>query len=155
MSKLKGIIVGGPIPTKDEFLDGNYLVTKLREKVIGVRDIGDADKSGLKELVEKSQDILAEQEIIHEKKLLEKFFETLGESPERVVYDEKGIRKAIQYGAVEILILSKKLDKNLSKELKKLANSISSKVEIVSVDTTEGEQFYKLSGMGALLRFQV
>ncbi|MCH9030491.1 MAG: PLP-dependent transferase, partial [Bacteroidetes bacterium] len=61
-----------------------------------------------------------EQEIIREKKLLDKFFETLGERPERVVYDEKGIRKAIQYGAVEILILSKKLDKNLSKELKKL-----------------------------------
>ena len=155
MPKLKGILVGGPIPTKDEFIDGNYLVTKLREKVIGVRDIGDANESGLKELVEKSRDLLAEQEIIHEKKLLDKFFETLGERPERVVYDEVGIRKAIQYGAVEILILSKKLDKNLSKELKKLALAISSKVEIVSIDTTEGEQFYNLSGMGALLRFKV
>ena len=155
MPKLKGILVGGPIPTKDEFIDGNYLVTKLREKVIGVRDIGDANESGLKELVEKSRDLLAEQEIIHEKKLLDKFFETLGERPERVVYNEEGIRKAIQYGAVEILILSKKLDKNLSKELKKLALAISSKVEIVSIDTTEGEQFYNLSGMGALLRFKV
>ena len=155
MPKLKGILVGGPIPTKDEFIDGNYLVTKLREKVIGVRDIGDANESGLKELVEKSRDILAEQEIICEKKLLDKFFETLGERPERVVYNEEGIRKAIQYGAVEILILSKKLDKNLSKELKKLALAISSKVEIVSIDTTEGEQFYNLSGMGALLRFKV
>ena len=155
MPKLKGILVGGPIPTKDEFIDGNYLVTKLREKVIGVRDIGDANESGLKELVEKSRDILAEQEIIREKKLLDKFFETLGERPERVVYNEEGIRKAIQYGAVEILILSKKLDKNLSKELKKLALAISSKVEIVSIDTTEGEQFYNLSGMGALLRFKV
>ena len=155
MPKLKGILVGGPIPTKDEFIDGNYLVTKLREKVIGVRDIGDANESGLKELVEKSRDLLAEQEIIHEKKLLDKFFETLGENPGMVVYDEAGIRKAIQYGAVEILILSKKLDKNLSKELKKLALAISSKVEIVSIDTTEGEQFYNLSGMGALLRFKV
>jgi len=155
MPKLKGILVGGPIPTKDEFLDGNYLVTKLREKVIGVRDIGDANESGLKELVGKSQDILAQQEIIYEKKLLEKFFERLGESPERVVYDEEGIKKALQYGAVEVLIVSKKLDKNLLKELKKLAKTISSKFEIVSVDTTEGEQFYKLSGMGALLRFSV
>jgi len=155
MPKLKGILVGGPIPTKDEFIDGNYLVTKLREKVIGVKDIGDANESGLKELVEKSRDILAEQEIIREKKLLDKFFETLGERPERVVYDEVGIRKAIKYGAVEILILSKKLDKNLSKELKKLALAISSKVEIVSIDTTEGEQFYNLSGMGALLRFKI
>ena len=155
MPKLKGIIVGGPIPTKDEFLDGNYLVTKLKEKVMGVRDIGDSDESGLKELVEKSQDLLAEQEIIHEKKLLEKFFERLGENPEMVVYDEEGIRKALKYGAVETLIVSKNLDKNLSKELKKLAQAISSKFEIVSTDTTEGEQFYNLSGMGALLRFKI
>ncbi len=27
MPKLKGILVGGPIPTKDEFLEGDYLVT--------------------------------------------------------------------------------------------------------------------------------
>jgi len=155
MPKLKGIIVGGPIPTKDEFLDGKYLVTKLREKVIGAKDIGNSDESGLKELVVKSQDILAEQEIVHEKKILEKFFESLGEKPDLVVYDESGIRKAFEYGAVETLILSKKFDKKLSKEFKKLAKSISSKFEIVSTDTTEGEQFYKLSGMGALLRFKI
>ena len=155
MKKLKGIIVGGPIPTKDEFLDGNYLVTKLREKVIGVKDIGDTNESGLKELVKKSHDILANQEIIQEKKLLEKFFEKLGENPDMAINDEKGIRKAIEYGAVETLILSKKLDKKLSNELKKLAENISSNTEIVSIETEEGEQFYNLSGMGALLRFKI
>jgi len=67
-NKLKGIIVGGPVPTKDEFLDGDYLVTKLKEKIIGRKDIGGSDESGLKELVAKSQDILSQQEIIHEKK---------------------------------------------------------------------------------------
>ena len=88
--KLKGILIGGPIPTKDEFIDGEYMVTKLREKVIGRIDLGDSSQSGLKELVEKSQDILANQEIVHEKKLLEKFFETLGEKPDLVVYKEEG-----------------------------------------------------------------
>ena len=48
--KLKGILVGGPIPTKDEFLEGEYMVTKLREKVIGKIDLGDSSKSGLKEI---------------------------------------------------------------------------------------------------------
>ncbi len=155
MKRLKGILVGGPIPTKDEFLDGNYLVTKLREKVIGVKDIGDSDESGLKELVQKSQDILKNQEIIYEKKLLENFFERLGEKPDLVVYDEKGIRKALEYGAVETLILSQKLNKKFLNELKKLAENISSKIEIVSVETEEGEQFYNLSGMGAMLRFKI
>ena len=153
--KLKGILVGGPIPTKDEFLEGEYMTTQLREKLIGRIDIGDTDESGLKELVQKSQDILANQEIIYEKKLLEKFFQTLGENPDKAVYDEEGIRKAIQYGAIETLIFSKDFDKLKTKELKKLAENISAKIEIVSTDTTEGEQFKRLSGIGALLRFKI
>ncbi len=155
MKKLKGILVGGPIPTKDEFLDGNYLVTKLQEKIIGRVDIGDADESGLKELVQKSQDVLSEQESIKEKKLLEKFFDALGQNPDKVFYNYDDIKKALEYGAVDILILSKKLKKDVSHELTKMAENTGAIVEIVSTETEEGEQFYNLSGMGALLRFKI
>lgn len=153
--KLKGILVGGPIPTKDEFLEGNYLTTQLREKVIGRVDLGDTDESGLKELVEKSQDILANQEIIKEKKLLEKFFETLGEHRDLVEYKEEGIRKALQYGAVDILFLTKDYDKDKAKEFKSLAENIGAQIEIISTETPEGEQFKNLGGIGALLRFKI
>ncbi|HJZ19163.1 MAG TPA: peptide chain release factor aRF-1 [Candidatus Nanoarchaeia archaeon] len=155
MPRLKGILVGGPIPTKNEFLEGGYLPTKLQEKVIGILDIGDSDESGLKELVAKSMDILASQEIIKEKKLLEKFFETLGEKPDMAVYGEKDTKKALEYGAVDMLILSKKLDKQISHELKGMADNTGAKMEIVSTETTEGEQFYNLSGIGALLRYKI
>lgn len=151
--KLKGILVGGPIPTKDEFLDGEYMTTQLREKVIGRVDIGDTDESGLRELVKKAQDILANQEIIKETKLLEKFFETLGEKPDLAVYKIEDVKKALNYGAVEILILSKDYDKVESKELRRLADGISAKFEIVSTETDEGKQFKNLSGVGAILRF--
>lgn len=153
--KLKGILIGGPIPTKDEFIDGEYLTAQLQEKIIGKIDLGDTDESGLKELVEKSQDILASQEIIHEKKLLEKFFETLGEKRDMVAYKEDEIRKALQYGAVDILLLTKDFDKDKASELKSLAEKIGSTIEIISTETTEGEQFFNLGGMGALLRFKV
>jgi len=155
MPKLKGILIGGPIPTKDEFVDGEYLATKLREKLIGRVDIGDSDESGLKELVEKSRDILVGQEIVLEKKILEKFFENLGEKPELTFYKEQDIRKALQYGAVDLLIISKDFDKNIAKELTELAENIGSTIELVSTETTEGEQFNNLSGIGALLRFKV
>lgn len=153
--KLKGILVGGPIPTKDEFLDGGYLISTLQDKIIGVKDIGDADEAGLKELVEKSKDILSEQEIIREKKILEKFFEKLGEDKEKVLYKYDDVKKALEFGAVDTLILSKKLNKEIIKELEKLAENISSKIEIVSTETSEGEQFLNLSGIGALLRFKI
>jgi len=133
--KLKGILIGGPIPTKDEFVDGEYMVTKVREKIIGVRDLGDSSESGLKELVEKSQDVLAQQEIIHEKKILERFFQTLGEKPELATLKEPDTKKALEYGAVAILLLAKDLDKTISKNLKKIAGEIGSDIEIISKDT--------------------
>ncbi len=153
--KLKGILVGGPIPTKDEFLDNDYLTTQLQEKVIGRVDIGDTSESGLKELVEKAQDILASQEIIHEKKILEKFFETLGEKPDLAVYKEPRLKKALEYGAVDTLCLSKELPKDKIKELKADAENISSNIEMISTETSEGEQFKNLGGIGAILRFNI
>lgn len=153
MPKLKGILIGGPVPTKDEFLQKGELVTKLKDIVIGVKDLGNTDESGLEELVELGQDILANQEIIKEKKLLEKFFETLGKKPHLAAYGEEPVKKALKYGAVQILLLSKKLSKDKVREMKAMAESISAEVEMVSVETPEGEQFWNLSGIGAILRF--
>lgn len=153
--KLKGILIGGPIPTKDEFIDNEYLPTLLRNKIIGRIDIGGSDESGLKELVEKSQDILANQEIVYEKKLMEKFFNTLGSKPDFVVYKYDSVKKALEYGAVDTLLLSKDYDKSLIHELKNISDENGTKVEMVSTDTEEGKQFFQLSGVGALLRYKL
>ena len=155
MPKLKGILIGGPIPTKDEFVDNEYLATKLREKIIGRIDIGGSDESGLRELVEKSQDILADQEIVHEKKIMEKYFETLGEKPHLSTLKLDTTKKALEYGAVGTLLLSTKIEKRIAKELIAIAQNIGSVIEIISTDTTEGEQFFNLGGVGAILRFAV
>lgn len=154
-TRLKGVLIGGPIPTKDEFVDGQYLVTKIREKIIGVIDIGGSDENGLKELVKKSERILADQEIIHEKKMLERFFKTLGEKPDLATLKEKDTKIALNYGAVDTLFLSKTIDKNLIKEFRVMAKKMGSKLEIVSIDTEEGEQFKNLGGIGAILRFKL
>lgn len=155
MPRLKGIIVGGPIPTKDEFLEGEYLATKLREKVLGKVDVGDASESGLKELVEKSQNILANHERIEEKKTVEKFFQSLGENPEKTTLGEKNTKFALEHGAVETLYLSAKIAKEKIKELKIMAEGIGSEIKIISLETPEGEQFYNMGGIGAILRFRV
>jgi len=154
LPKLKGIIIGGPVPTKEDFLKEGQLVTQLREKVIGTKDIGYADEHGIELLVEASGDFLQEQEITHEKQLLEGFFERLGKN-DRVAYKKEDVEKAFKYGAINLLILSKKLGKMKIEELRKRADDISAKVEIVSVETPEGEQFWNLGGVGALLRFEI
>ncbi|MEM4271877.1 MAG: peptide chain release factor aRF-1, partial [Candidatus Pacearchaeota archaeon] len=96
MPKLKGILVGGPVPTKDEFLETGELATKLKEKVIAVKDIGYVDEHGLKLLVEASQEDIQGQELIKEKNMVNKFFETLGKSKEKAVYGIERTKLAIE-----------------------------------------------------------
>ncbi len=154
MPRLKGILVGGPIPTKEEFLVEGDLVTKLKEKVIAVKDIGYVDEHGLRLLVESSQEDIAEQEIIKEKKILEEFFNTLGKNPDKAVYGEEKVNKALERGAAEKILISTKLNKHEIAAIEKKAINISAHVILISTETDEGVQFYNITkGVGAILRF--
>ena len=97
-----------------------------------MKDIGYTDEHGLELLVEESQDLLAEQEIIYEKKILENFFNFLGKYPKKTAYGLKPVKKALEMAAVDTLLLSKKLKKPELNELKKKAEEISSNIEIIS-----------------------
>lgn len=152
--KLKGILVGGPIPTKDEFLDKGQLVTKLKDKVIAVKDIGGTEMHGLEELVQACEDVLAEQEITKQKTILEEFFSTLAKEPDKAAYGEAEVEQRLTEGAVEKLILSKTaLDKKTIKKFKELANNTSSEVHLVTNETAQGTQFDNLGGIAGVLRF--
>ena len=159
MPKLKGILIGGPIPTKEDFLDEGQLATQLKEKVIAIKDIGYVDEHGLELLVEDSQKDIAQQELIKEKNILERFFETLGKNKSKATYGEEKIKLALERGAVEILLISKDLQKNepeKTKPLEELAKNIGSEIVIISTDHQDGEQFVNLTkGLGAILRFAI
>jgi len=155
MKNLKGLLVGGPGPTKEDFLKEGNLVTALHEKVVAVKDIGYADEHGLELLVECSGDVLAEQEIIYEKKILEKFFNMLGKQKDKTAYGMDEVEKALNLGAVDTLFLSKKLKRADIKSFEKRALETSVKVELISVDTEEGVQFWNLGGVGGILRFKI
>jgi len=155
MPKLKGILVGGPIPTKDEFLEGEYMTTNLRQKVMGKIDLGDSSESGLRELVERSHELLVNHERTREKKDVEALFKSLGEQPEKSTLGEKETRRALEMGAVAILYLSSKLEKTKIRELTNMAENIGSTVKTISIETPEGEQFFNMGGIGAILRFEI
>jgi len=150
---LKGILVGGPMPTKDDWLKDGGLVTALRNKVLGMVDLGYSDAHGIDLLVEGSQEILAEEEITKEKKLMEDFFNMLGKKKELTAYGLEPVKKALNLGAVDKLFISKNLPKIEIKDLTKQAEDMGTGVELISMDTEEGEQFFNLSGVGAILRY--
>src|SRR3989344_3614356 len=103
---LKGILVGGPGPTKETFFDGSYLFTELKRKVLAVKDIGYTDSEGLHELVEKSQDVLHEEEIAKEKKVMQEFFKLLAKESNKTAYGKDAVKEALKLGSVDTLLLS-------------------------------------------------
>ncbi len=71
MKNLQGVIIGGPGPVKEDFTKAKFYNYQL--KILGVIDTGYADEQGLKELMEKSGDLLKEQEAVKEKKIVADF----------------------------------------------------------------------------------
>jgi peptide chain release factor subunit 1 len=105
---LDGVLVGGPSPTKDEFLDGDYLHHEIQEKVLGKFDVAYTDESGLYDLVDAGQDVLADQEVVKDKKQMEEFFEKLHRG-DQATYGFEPTRQNLQMGAVDRLLLSEDL----------------------------------------------
>jgi len=155
MDGLKGILVGGPGPTKYEFVEGNTITTDLKKKIIGIRDLSYTDEFGLNELVDKSQDVLAAEEIADEKKIMNLFFEKLAKNPKIVTYGEENTRKAIELGAVDVLLLSEALDETLMDAYDALARQYGTTVKIISTETREGVQLKELGKIASILRYEV
>ena len=105
---LLGILIGGPSPTKEEFYEGEYLHHELQRKVIGLFDVSYTDESGLFELVEKAQEVLQELDIMREKRLMNRFLREIAKDG-LAAYGEEEIRKYLNLGAVDTLLLSEDL----------------------------------------------
>lgn len=106
---LVGILVGGPGHTKNKFLDGGFLHHELQKKIIGIVDTSYNGEYGLRELVDRAENILQDLELTHERELVQHFLKMLV-NDEPVTYGEKEVRYAFQIGAVDTALLSEALD---------------------------------------------
>jgi len=141
---LKGIIVGGPGPTKYDFIDSGSITTEVKNKIIAIKDLSYTGEFGLEELLEKSQDVLAEEEVIEEKKIVKKFFELLSTKPGMVSYGEDEVMKNLKMGTVDTLLISEVLEDKKIEELEKEAKLMSTEVKIISTETREGNQLKEI-----------
>lgn len=152
---LKGILVGGPGPTKYEFVEGNYITGDIKKKIIGIKDLSYTEEEGLQELLDKSQDLLAQEEIAEEKKIMLRFLETLATKPKKIAYGIIEVKKMLELGAVDILLISEANEDDIIDEFEQLAKKSSTDVRIISVETREGTQLRDLGKVGAILRYEV
>ncbi len=71
---VKGLIVSGPGPTKEEFINGNYLEYRLQNNIISTIDASYSGAEGIREAFAKSSDILGNFRMVEEKILVESLF---------------------------------------------------------------------------------
>jgi len=109
---IKGILVGGPGPTKQYFVEEKYLHYEIQEKIIDTFDTGYTDEFGLRELVSNASETMSSLKISQEKKLMKRFLKEVTKTEGSLaVYGEFQIRKALEMGVVDTILLSESLRK--------------------------------------------
>ena len=153
MNNLKSILIGGPGQTKKKFFNGNHLNNNLKIKTLKLKDIGNTDGTGLRDLVNKSEKLLAQESIIQEKKIMEKFLLLLAKEETKVSYGKSEIEKELKIKAVETLLLSESLNDDVLECYEEKCEESGVEFKIISTDTTEGMQLKALGGFAAILRW--
>jgi peptide chain release factor subunit 1 len=108
---LRGLLLGGPGPTKYDFEEGDYLNYVLKQKIIATIDTSYVSERGVEEVVEKSQDLLKGVRYMEEKRIVQKFLYELGHETGLASYGETQVRRHLNAGLVDTLLLSEKLDR--------------------------------------------
>ena len=93
-NSIKGLIVGGPGPTKDYFLKSEYLDYRLDNKIISVVDTSYSGGEGVRETMEKASDSISNMRVVEEKNLIQKFLREINREKGLAVY---GVKNVISY----------------------------------------------------------
>ncbi len=110
MEDLQGIFIGGPGPSKEKYVNDESLDYRLRDKILDVVDLGYGGTEGIRALIEKIKDKIANVKFIKEKEVMQLFLKEISNDTGMAAYGLKEVQKALNMGAAEKLILSEKLD---------------------------------------------
>ena len=103
---LKGVIVGGPGPIKEDFLKGDYLHYELKDKILTTVDTGYTGHEGVKEVVDRSKDFLRNVRFYEERKIVQDFLYNIGQDTGLATYGEREVTQALRSNNVRVLLLS-------------------------------------------------
>lgn len=142
---VKGLIVGGPGPTKDNFLKEEYLDYRLQNNVLVVLDTSYSGDEGVREIIDKAQKdgILAEFRVMEEKQLVKKFMGEVHSNRGLGIYGIFDVVKAMQSGMADLVLVTSdisyvKLDfkckscKNVQEKIVERAAMTATKQEVLS-----------------------
>ncbi len=109
---LQGIIIGGPGATKDYVVKNDYFHHEIKKLIREpFFDVGYSNESGLRELIQRAGGLMDQIELDAERKLVDSFLREVMQAHPKATYGEVMIRKALEQGAVERLLLSENVSK--------------------------------------------
>jgi peptide chain release factor subunit 1 len=105
--KIKGLIVGGSGPAKEYYVKSGHM--NYQVKILGVFDTGYTDdRVGMNELLSKTKEVLAEQESIRERTVMEKFMMEVARG-KLAAYGYQKVMAVLNANKVSTLLISEDL----------------------------------------------
>lgn len=150
---LKGLIIGGPAMTKNDFMAGDYLHHELRNLVTGVYDVDHTNETGLREAVDAAEGQLTTCHFVQEKRVLDRFWSEAGSDGLQVSGMAETVER-LDAGQVQTLILSDSLDIETIEGVKNIADQFNTEVLIIGENEDFGKVFTSRVKIGGILRYK-
>jgi peptide chain release factor subunit 1 len=141
---IKGLIISGPGPTKEDFINGNYLEYRLKEMILGTIDASYAGSEGIREAFAKSADLLSDFRMVEEKKLVEELFKHINTRTGMASYGLKEIIDYLKNNVIQKIIITDDTDlnrieikckrcKHITEKIVERAQLIPTKTELLNI----------------------
>lgn len=108
---VEAIVIGGPALSKGEFLESKALDYRIKEKIIGLFDVGYTGRAGIRELLDRAKNELSDFELVKERNLMQRFMQHLGKDTGLAIYGEKQVFDALDKSAVDVVLVSEAVDR--------------------------------------------
>ncbi|KAI9697956.1 MAG: Polypeptide release factor (eRF1) in translation termination [Candelina mexicana] len=105
-----GLILAGSADFKNDLNQSDLFDNRLQSKVIKVVDVSYGGENGFNQAIDLAQETLGNVKFIQEKKLIGRYFDEISQDTGKVCYGIEDTLKALELGAVEILIVFENLD---------------------------------------------
>jgi len=154
--KMKGVLLGGPGYAKEDFYKEDYMDYRIKKLILQpLIDVSDQGEVGLREMVMRAEDLLKNQQYVEVQKLLEELKYHLAKDDGLIIYGTNEIRKAMEMGAVDSLVIYESNDKELEK-IAQEAENYGVKVFIVGDELPDAEWVKKtFNGIVGKLRYRI
>ena len=105
---VKGIIIGGPGPTKEGFIREEYLDYRLQNNVIAVLDSSYSGSEGVRELIDKVNDqgIMSDYRLMEEKKIVKRFISEVYSGKGLGIYGIYDVINSLKNGFADLVIVN-------------------------------------------------